>query len=62
MVAQIAEHVPGISLPGPSQHLAALKAAGVLSSEKQGQRVAYSLADERIARLMAQVRRDFCGD
>ena len=62
MVAQIAEHVPGVSLPGPSQHLAALKAAGVLSSEKQGQRVAYSLADERIARLMAQVRRDFCGD
>lgn len=60
MVAQIAEHVPGISLPGLSQHLAALKAAGVLSSEKQGQHVAYALADERIARLMEQVRRDFC--
>ena len=61
-VAHIAEHVPGISLPAVSQHLSALKAAGVLSCEKQGQHVVYSLADARVARLIEQVRRDFCGE
>lgn len=60
-VAHIAEHVPGISLPAVSQHLSALKAAGVLSCEKQGQHVVYSLADVRVSRLIEQVRRDFCG-
>lgn len=59
-VAHIAEYVPGISLPAVSQHLSALKAAGVLSCEKQGQHVLYSLADERVKRLIEQVRHDFC--
>lgn len=61
-VAHIAEYVPGISLPAVSQHLSALKAAGVLSCEKQGQHVLYSLADARVKRLIGQVRQDFCGE
>ncbi|MDO4443436.1 MAG: metalloregulator ArsR/SmtB family transcription factor [Slackia sp.] len=59
-VGDIAEHVPGISLPGISQHLSALRAAGILSAEKHGQYVVYALSDKRISTLLETVRREFC--
>lgn len=59
-VGDIAEHVPGISLPAISQHLSALRRAGILTAEKQGQHVIYSLADERITALLTVLQQQFC--
>lgn len=59
-VGQIAEHVDGISLPGISQHLTALRGAGIVSSTKEGQHVVCSIADARISSLFDTVKREFC--
>lgn len=59
-VNEIAERVPGISLPGISQHLTALRNAGVISSEKHGQHVVCSIADPRFEALFDVVKREFC--
>ncbi len=46
-VGELAEII-GISLPNASQHLALLKAQGVVATRKQAQTVRYRLADRRI--------------
>lgn len=42
----------GCSQPNISQHLAVLRDRGVVVPERDGHRVCYRLADERIARLL----------
>ncbi len=46
-VGELAEII-GISLPNTSQHLALLKAQGVVTTRKHAQTVRYRLADRRI--------------
>jgi len=46
----------GISLPNASQHLALLKAAGLVRSRKDAQSVRYSLADRRIIQACTLIR------
>ncbi len=46
-VGELAEII-GISLPNVSQHLAILKAQGVVATRKRAQSVRYRLADRRI--------------
>ena len=46
----------GISLPNASQHLALLKAQGLVRSRKDAQSVRYSLADRRIIRACTLIR------
>ncbi len=48
-VGELAEII-GISLPNVSQHLAILKAQGVVATRKRAQSVRYRLADRRIFR------------
>jgi DNA-binding transcriptional ArsR family regulator len=42
----------GISQPNTSQHLKALKDAGLITGRRQGTRICYRIADERIAEIV----------
>lgn len=59
-VHEIAEKLPGLSKSGLSQHLASLRHAGLVSDEKHGLYVTYSIADERVLRLLETMKREFC--
>ncbi|MCL1916994.1 MAG: metalloregulator ArsR/SmtB family transcription factor [Peptococcaceae bacterium] len=51
-VGEIAKHVPKITAPALSQHLALLKAHGILESEKVGLTVTYSISDYRVKEII----------
>lgn len=59
-VHEIAESMPEMSKSGLSQHLAALRQAGLVMSEKHGLYVTYSVADDKVLRLLETVKREFC--
>ncbi len=59
-VNKIAEKVPGITQSALSQHLALLKAHGVLNSIKSGQSVTYSIADNRVTQVIAVLKEHYC--
>ena len=59
-VGALGERIPGISQSALSQHLALLKAHGVVRDRKAGQSVTYSIADHRIEELVAVLRRLYC--
>jgi DNA-binding transcriptional ArsR family regulator len=59
-VSKLAEKVPGISQPALSQNLALFKAHGVLSYEKTGQTVTYSIGDSRVTEVMATLKKYYC--
>jgi DNA-binding transcriptional ArsR family regulator len=59
-VTALCAHVPGISQSGVSQHLALLKAHGVVACEKSGQSVTYAIADERVRAVIAVLKREYC--
>ena len=59
-VGKIAERVTGITPPALSQHLAMLKAAGILTSEKRGQTITYSIQDHRIEEVMYVLKKNYC--
>jgi DNA-binding transcriptional ArsR family regulator len=42
----------GLSQPNASQHLKALRDAGVIVGRRQGTRICYRIADDRIAALL----------
>jgi ArsR family transcriptional regulator, zinc-responsive transcriptional repressor len=42
----------GLSQPNASQHLKALREAGLVVARRQGTRICYRIADERIAALL----------
>lgn len=59
-VGEIARHVPAISQSALSQHLALLKAHGILDSSKSGQNVTYFVADERVGEILRAVKKHYC--
>jgi DNA-binding transcriptional ArsR family regulator len=59
-VSRIAPYVPDISLSALSQHLTLLKTAGILHSEKHGQSVTYSIADERVEAVVRTLKKYYC--
>ena len=59
-VGALAEFVPNITLSALSQHLTLLKTAGILSSEKKGQNVTYTIADERVTGLVQALKKYYC--
>ena len=61
-VGQIGEHVPRITQSALSQHLIMLKTAGILESDKQGQKVTYSIADDRVKEVLAVLKQYYCDD
>jgi DNA-binding transcriptional ArsR family regulator len=59
-VTQLNEHVP-LSQSALSQHLAVLRTAGVVRTERQSQTVYYSLAPGIVTRLLDVLHDEFCG-
>ncbi len=58
-VQDIVEHV-GTSQSNISQHLAILRAKGILTSRKDANRVYYRIGDARTLRLIGMMRDVFC--
>ena len=59
-VSALGVQVPGITQPALSQHLALLKAHGLVDSEKTGQNVTYHMADPRVAEVIALLKHHYC--
>lgn len=59
-VKKIAEKVPNVTQSALSQHLSLLKAHGILHSEKNGQTITYSVADERVVGVIQALRKYYC--
>ena len=59
-VGEIAKRVPNIRQSALSQHLTLLRASGILSSEKTGQNVVYSIADLRVNELVHVLKKYYC--
>lgn len=59
-VAEISKYVPKITKPALSQHLALLKAHGILDFTKSGQNVTYSVADHRVDEVINILKKYYC--
>ena len=49
-----------ITQPALSQHLALLKAHGIVTWEKNGQSVTYSIADHRVEAIISALKHSYC--
>ncbi len=58
-VGELGEHTP-TSASALSQHLHALRSAGLVADQRRGQYVVYSVADERVRVLLAVLREQYC--
>ena len=54
-VSRLAEHM-GLAQPNVSQHLAIMRAAGVVEAERDGREIRYRLADPDIIRACGLMR------
>jgi DNA-binding transcriptional ArsR family regulator len=59
-VGNLCTRVSAISQSALSQHLALLKAHGMVEDHKSGQNVTYSIADVRITEIIAALKRTYC--
>ena len=59
-VNELARRVPKITQSALSQHLALLKAHGILDFNKSGQSVTYSIADRRVEEIIHVLKRHYC--
>jgi len=59
-VGEIKNHVPGITQSALSQHLALLKAHGILDFKKTGQNVTYSISDHRVIEIIKVLKKYYC--
>ena len=59
-VGEIVEKLDSISQSGVSQHLAAMKARGILDCHKEGQSVTYFISDDKIIEVMAVLKKCYC--
>ena len=59
-VSCISEQIPNISMSAISQHLGALKLAGIVQSEKRGLQVYYQISDSRILQVMKTLKEIYC--
>lgn len=58
-VSALLEKLP-ITQSGISQHLAILKANGILEYQKKAQTVIYSIKDEKIYKIMQELKELYC--
>ena len=61
-VGEIAKKVCHISQPALSQHLALLKAHGILDSQKNGMNTVYFIVDDRVREIIHVLRKHYCED
>lgn len=59
-VGELNKKLGTVSQPAISQHLRTLQNAGIISGEKKGQFVIYSLTDSRIRVLFETLKEQFC--
>jgi DNA-binding transcriptional ArsR family regulator len=59
-VSKIAEKVPTITQSALSQHLALMKAHGILDFTKNGQNITYSIADHRVEGIIRMLEKHYC--
>lgn len=59
-VSEISKKAPKITQSALSQHLALLKAHGILTFEKLGQKVMYSIADKRVNEVIKVLKKYYC--
>ena len=59
-VGEIHSFTSNITASALSQHLAQLKTAGILDSEKRGMNVFYRIQDERIIGMIAFLKEHYC--
>ncbi len=59
-VSQLNEKINDISMAAISQHLSALKLAGIVDSEKKGLNVYYYISDLRIIKVMKTLKELYC--
>ncbi len=59
-VGEIHAFTPNITASALSQHLAQLKAAGLLDAEKRGMHVVYRIQDDSVIGLMAFLKAHYC--
>lgn len=58
-VSQLTEAI-GVSQPAVSQHLMRLRAEGLVSSQRRGKSVLYSIARPEITKVVSALRDAFC--
>ncbi len=58
-VSELLAKLP-ITQSGISQHLAILKANGILSYDKKGQTIFYKIKDPRILKLLTTIKETYC--
>lgn len=61
-VGEIATFVPNITLSALSQHLAILRAHGLLDFKKSGQNITYFISDQRADALFDVLKEYYCPD
>ena len=59
-VSEILKRVPKITQSALSQHLTLLKAYGILDFSKSGQNVTYSIADNRVGKVLNVLKKYYC--
>ncbi len=59
-VGSLGEMIPNITQSALSQHLALLKAHGILDFSKSGQSVTYFIADHRVEEIMSVLKKYYC--
>lgn len=59
-VSNLGEKIPNITQSALSQHLALLKAHGILDYVKSGQTVTYSIADHRVEEILFVLGKYYC--
>jgi len=59
-VSELAKVAPKITQSALSQHLALLKAHGILDFNKSGQNVTYSIADHRVDEIINILKKYYC--
>lgn len=59
-VSDLCQKLGSISMPALSQHLNALKLAGIISCEKRGLHVYYQISDFKIIEVMKVLKEMYC--
>lgn len=61
-VGMLGEKIPNITQSALSQHLALLKAHGIVGFSKAGQSVTYAVADHRVERIISVLKETYCSE
>ncbi len=59
-VGELHEKIAAITQSALSQHLALLKAHGIVADEKKGQHVTYTIKDHRVDEVIAVLQKHYC--